>query len=949
VFILPEFMRKHRYHRLFYFFPAILVLLSAKLSAQMGKDFEILNFSKQVYHAESQNWSITEDSSGIIFAANNTGLLEFDGIEWNFHPAPNGTVIRSVAVDTQNRVFTGGYRELGYWKSDSIGKLMYHSLKNEALSHFSTNEEFWNTIILDGRIYFQSFNSLFIYDYRNFKVIRPGDLINQIGKMNNELFIHLVKKGIYTVSDTTLIPYNTGPEMSAMLVRVILPYKDSCLLVGTAYNGFFLVDKHSATPYLSEFKDYLSRNEINRASLTASGELVVGTIRDGISVFNTNGELLHRINNENGLQNNTVLGIYNDKFENVWLSLDNGIDFLSFHTDRSYSIVNRPEVGAVYSAAVFRNRLYLGSNQGLFERDSSDTKGPFNLVAGTSGQTWSCNVFDNTLFISHNNITFMIKDREALRVPPAAGGFSLIQDPTDNNRLVQSTYSSIVFYEKQGGEWNSAYILNGFNDLIRYIEMDHLNNLWASHMHRAVYRLHLNDEHDSILSSSYYGEETFGKDYDIQVFKVENRIVFTTGDGIYTYDDINDSIKLFSQMNEQLGSYASAHRIIAGPDHHYWFISNDGIALFRILGGSLARIRAYPADLFREHLIAGFENIIPLTPYTGLLCLDNGYALLHAGDEDISRLITDKNLRIKEILVSSSDGKGEFLPLTNESIELPYNKNSLVIKYSFPLFSGENIYYQSYVEGLDSDWSEAIGKPDFNFKRLPAGSYTIHVRAFNNWHQYSRTTTLKLIIAPPWYLKKVSFILYAVLLLVIFLIFRRFTVQRIREKEAKIREMKEQELIRLRNDKLHTELSFKSQELANATMSMIKKNEFLLEMKDIIKEQKEQLGVRYPEKFYMKLVRKIDQNISSIDDWKIFETHFERAHEKFLQKLITTYPRLSHSDLRLCAYLRMNLSSKEIAPLMRISVRGVENHRYRLRKKLNLKPDENLTDFILAF
>ncbi len=178
---------------------------------------------------------------------------------------------------------------------------------------------------------------------------------------------------------------------------------------------------------------------------------------------------------------------------------------------------------------------------------------------------------------------------------------------------------------------------------------------------------------------------------------------------------------------------------------------------------------------------------------------------------------------------------------------------------------------------------------------------------------------------------------------------RNITVKKMRERETKIRDQKEQELIRLRNEKLHSELSFKSQELANATMSMIKKNEFLMEMKDTIKGQKDKLGVRYPDKFYQTLVRKIDQNISSIDDWKIFETHFERAHEKFLQKLITDYPRLSHSDLRLCAYLRMNLSSKEIAPLMRISVRGVENHRYRLRKKLNLQPEENLTDFILAF
>jgi DNA-binding CsgD family transcriptional regulator len=94
------------------------------------------------------------------------------------------------------------------------------------------------------------------------------------------------------------------------------------------------------------------------------------------------------------------------------------------------------------------------------------------------------------------------------------------------------------------------------------------------------------------------------------------------------------------------------------------------------------------------------------------------------------------------------------------------------------------------------------------------------------------------------------------------------------------------------------------------------------------------------------LHKKIDENISNQDDWQIFENNFERAHDKFFTKMKTNYPDLTSSDLRLCAYLHMNLSSKEIAPLLGISVRGVENHRYRLRKKMNLEHDENLVEII---
>lgn len=114
-------------------------------------------------------------------------------------------------------------------------------------------------------------------------------------------------------------------------------------------------------------------------------------------------------------------------------------------------------------------------------------------------------------------------------------------------------------------------------------------------------------------------------------------------------------------------------------------------------------------------------------------------------------------------------------------------------------------------------------------------------------------------------------------------------------------------------------------------------------------EQKEQLGSRYPDKYYLHLTDKIEQNISSHDDWQLFETNFEQAHEQFLKKIKDDYPDLTGKDLRLCAYLRMNLSSKEIAPLLGISVRGVENHRYRLRRKMGMEHDDTLIDLILKY
>jgi len=269
------------------------------------------------------------------------------------------------------------------------------------------------------------------------------------------------------------------------------------------------------------------------------------------------------------------------------------------------------------------------------------------------------------------------------------------------------------------------------------------------------------------------------------------------------------------------------------------------------------------------------------------------------------------------------------------------------LKFSFPLFTSDKITFKAYLEGIDPAWRTPVSLPLFKFERLPEGNYLLRVKATDSWGNESKTNEINLVILPPWYLSIWAKIGYLLTVLFLLFLFRHIIINQTQRYERLKREGEEKELIRLRNEKLQDEISFKSQELANSTMSIIKKNEFLLELKAILKKQKSQLEMRFPDKYYLHLVKKIDDNISSHDDWKTFETNFEKAHEEFIKRLKTAYPRLTPGDLRLCAYLRMNLSSKEIAPLLGISTRGVENHRYRLRKKMDLDVDANLNEIMM--
>ena len=157
----------------------------------------------------------------------------------------------------------------------------------------------------------------------------------------------------------------------------------------------------------------------------------------------------------------------------------------------------------------------------------------------------------------------------------------------------------------------------------------------------------------------------------------------------------------------------------------------------------------------------------------------------------------------------------------------------------------------------------------------------------------------------------------------------------------------EKEVIQLRNEKLRAEMKHKNIELATSTFHIIQKNKFLNSLKQELSKLSYSAKSELVEVELKKISRKIDKDIQNEKNWEVFDRYFDEVHQDFLGRLKEIHPELTPNELRLSAYLRMNISTKEIAPLMNISVRGVEVSRYRLRKKLNIRREENLTEYIL--
>ena len=923
----------------------IIVLFSGTAMASTNA---VKNFSKSVYGAANQNWSATIAGNGFIYFANHRGLLEFDGAGWRLMSLPHETILRAVFASNDTVIYTAGYRELGYWKAGKNQMLSYTSLNQLAQPYFSKNEEFWNICGLDDKIFFQSFAKILVYQNGRITPVGFPGFVNTMKRVNDKILVAVDGHGIYSMKDSIPELVISSPLINNSTIRFILPYRETGILIGTATRGVFVWDGIKLEPWLKIWEEYFAGSEVNRAHITREGDIIIGTITDGITMFSQNGEFLARLNTNNGLQNNTVLGITSDSYGNIWLALDNGIDFISADSSYSFMIENIGEAGSVYDAALFEGRLYLGTNQGLFFRDLQAQHKNYELMPQAQGQVWFCREVNNHLLVGYNGGLLAVKNNQVKKISSQAGAFCIREDPAIRESYVVSTYSNLVRLSWNGSEFRQDKLISGFFDLIRYIEFDHRGNLWASHMHRGIYKLQFNPARDSIVMQKYFGQGApFKKDHSIHVFKVENRIVFTTGDSLYTYDDIKDTIIPYEFLNQAMGRFSAATRIIAGPDHRYWIITKEEIGLFTILNNAVELVDFMPRALFKANaLIDDFENLCPVSRDEALLCLENGISGIRFpgyANSPVSRF----SPALREVTVSGPRVGTTTISPVEGTITVSNKYHTIRIRYSFPHYTHFPVSYRAKLEGLGPEWSAPASEPVFSFDRLPEGTYRLLVMASDPWGNESQVEQVSLVILPPWYLSSLMTKVYIFLVLVLFFGLQAWAIKRTRKKERQHLEKREKELIKLRNEKLRNEVEYKSKELANLTMAIVKKNEFLLDLKEIFTHQKEQLGTRYPDKYFNHISRKIDENISSHDDWNLFETNFERAHEQFLQKLKTMFPELTPKDLRLSAYLRMNLSSKEIAPLLGISVRGVENHRYRLRKKMGLDHDDNLIEMIL--
>ncbi len=869
----------------------IVAFIPIRLKAQGLSELcqtDYFNYSHQWYKAHRQNWGVSQNhKTGFMYFANSKGLLEFDGTNWKIFPLPNKQIVRSVLCTNSGKIFTGSLGEFGYWQTKHDGQLKYHSLRGQIKEPSFAQEEIWHILEIPNGILFQSFAVIYLYKNNQLKKLNaPGNILF-VFEVKGRYFLQVLNEGIFELVGEKFIFLAKSDVLKNESVHTILPTdKANEILIGTN-RGLYLFDGKKMEIFNQKSKQFFQQNQINAGIRLPSGQYLFGTILNGLVFTDKNGNLISHFNRKNGLQNNTVLSMTSDLDGNIWLGLDNGISMLALSSPFRYFDEIEGELGTVFDAEMHDNFLYLATNHGVFYNNIQKPFAKFKLLRGTENQTWDLQLIDNQLFCGHNNGTFVIENFKIIPLSSITGGLVIKKIKNYPDYLLQGTYTKLCLYKKDdNGKFKFLFPIENFSAPIKKIEEIGSNEYLVQTLNDGIYHLWLSEDFRKVIK--HVKIQVLGEVENLS--RLNNQVFISTMKGLYVYDTMQNKL-----IRNQSLNLKDTKRIFQLNKNNLWILKHNSSF------GFIDRTNVWnEIPLKTGNWVDDYENVL-LFDSTMFFCKENGFAILD--EKNIPSIIrkNKKNPLIRAISVDGAPELTKYFYSENDaldSFEFKYDQNSVKFLFSSSDFTS-SIKFSYFLENFSDDWSAYSDIPFKEFNNLQPGSYVFHLKT----NMSGRDVTLKFIISEPWYWNFYSKSVYFLIIMCLSWFLYKVHLKRLSEQNQKLlveketelkkqQEKNKQEIIRLRNEQLEQDVLRKSEELANSTMQLIKKNELLIKLK----AESQHIEAQTKKGMLSQMIKLIDKNISSEQDWHFFEQNFTRVHEAFFKKLLEKFPDLSQGD-----------------------------------------------------
>jgi ligand-binding sensor domain-containing protein/DNA-binding CsgD family transcriptional regulator len=949
----------------------VLLTGSTSFSQNLIGQTEVKSFTRSQYGGGAQNWAMTQDKNSRLYIANNEGLLVFDGTNWQVYPVPNKTILRSIGFGPGGKLYVGAQDEIGYFASDEVGRLLFTSLKDRLPASERNFPDVWELEVSGSDVFFRTNAKLLKLNSEKFTIYPAPSNWLSLHKHQGRILAQDDKTGLMEYENEGWQPFIPKEELpTGFFVTDITPFNKDTSLLSTMGHGLYLLVQNKLLPYRFSNAGFNTLQHITSLLVINDSTFLIGTYFNGVYHLGQQGQVLENISTKNGLPNNTVRFVFDDKKGNAWAGLDNGLGFFSYNNPVSH--INPPSFnnGAGYNATAYNGDLYFALSTGLQWLPLANTKNISSIANQPqiviNGLTWNVSVVNNQLLAGRDDGLWKINNKQAVIISNSNGYWAgKIIPGTAPQQVAVGNYTGIEKFTMVDGNFSSRGPVQKFTESSRYIETDD-KNIWVSHPYRGIYKIDAATDAVSLFNK----QNGLPADLDNHVFKIKNKIVFATSAGIYEYNAAENKMVVAKEYETLFGKLPVRY-LKEDSTGNIWFVQEKmvGVADYNTDKPAIH----YIPEL-KNKILSGFENIFPYNTNNILVGGETGfYTIDYEKYRESIKPFTAYITGVKTISRNDSVLFGGYAfdsSIAIKQITIPYKLNSLRFAYAASLLGQHSsVEFSYYLDGFDKGWSNWSPNAEKEYTNLPAGTYTFHVKARSSPSHESERFLYTFTIKSPWYETIWAYALYVLLAAALLYVILKYQSKRHQKKLAAKRladqkqfeeeqkqmayrhqlelEQSEKELIRLQKEKLEAEITHKNAELASATMNLVQKKEFILKLKTELQQLQKAAKVGDDNPELKKVLKALSEEEKLDEEWNNFSQHFNSVHGDFLIILKNKFPSLKPHEIRLCAYLRMNLSSKEIAPLMSISLRGVEISRYRLRKKLALASEVNLVQFLM--